>query len=190
MIKEIMLLIYVIVFLLYILIKSIVFHKKQKINPFSFINSGFKESFHWWILFLILITYAVLISLNYFGLFSHVFSNLALDISGFILLLTGFLIVITAHAQMSKSWRMGIDRKTKTKLINTGLFRHSRNPVYLGLIIQSLAVFLLILNLTTLILFVLLLADLILIISSEEKFLEKQFGKEYLSYKKKVRRFI
>ena len=37
------------------------------------------------------------------------------------------------QAQMSASFRMGIDSSEKTTLVRQGLFRWSRNPIYLGL---------------------------------------------------------
>lgn len=190
MIKEILLLFYVIVFMLYIVTKSIVFYKKYKINPFSFMVDKWRDRIYWWSIFFILIIYGVLLVLNYFRMFGSITNNIILDILGFIMLLTGFLILIVAHAQMGKSWRMGIDRKIKTRLVQTGVFEHSRNPVYLGLIIQSFGLFLLIPNLTTLVLLILLIFSLNKIIKAEEKFLEKQFGGIYLDYKKKVRRFV
>lgn len=33
---------------------------------------------------------------------------------------------------MRDSWRAGIDRTQKTKIINTGIYRYSRNPAFVG----------------------------------------------------------
>ena len=77
------------------------------------------------------------------------------------------------------------------KLINTGLFRFSRNPTYLGMTITLLgeAIFL-----GSLITFIIPILFVILInnfnINFEEKILENKFGTKYLEYKKKVRRWI
>ncbi len=82
-------------------------------------------------------------------------------------------------------------RENPKKLVTTGLFKFSRNPVYLGMIIALVgeAIFL-----GSLITFIIPLLFIILIrtinIPFEEKNLEKIFGKKYLDYKKRVGRWI
>jgi len=77
------------------------------------------------------------------------------------------------------------------KLVTSGLFRFSRNPNYLGMAIALLgeAIFF-----GSLVSFVIPVAFVILInrtnIPIEERNLEKKFGKRYLDYKKRVRRWI
>jgi protein-S-isoprenylcysteine O-methyltransferase Ste14 len=46
-----------------------------------------------------------------------------------------------AQYQMSNSWRIGIDEKNKTELVTKGIF-YSRNPIFLGMIISILGIFL------------------------------------------------
>ena len=76
-------------------------------------------------------------------------------------------------------------------LIVSGPFRISRNPIYLGmtLILLGIAIFL-----GTLVTFLLPLVFWAIMetmfIPTEEKNLEKAFGKEYEDYKRKVRRWI
>ena len=77
------------------------------------------------------------------------------------------------------------------KLITIGLFRFSRNPNYLGMVVALLgeAIFL-----GSLITFIIPILFVILInkfnTNFEEEILEKKFGKRYLNYKKRVRRWI
>lgn len=77
------------------------------------------------------------------------------------------------------------------KLVTDGLFKFSRNPIYLGMIIALFgeAIFL-----GSIITFIIPVLFIILIsrinIPFEEENLEKKFGKRYLEYKKKVRRWI
>lgn len=77
------------------------------------------------------------------------------------------------------------------KLVTTGLFRFSRNPNYLGMVIALVgeAIFLgsLITFFIPIFFFI---AINVLNISFEEEILEKTFGHKYLKYKKKVRRWI
>ncbi|MEJ7623576.1 MAG: hypothetical protein WKF34_06255 [Pyrinomonadaceae bacterium] len=50
-------------------------------------------------------------------------------IGGLILMAFALAWTATAQMQMGKSWRIGIDHKHKTELIDQGLFAVSRNPI-------------------------------------------------------------
>ena len=81
--------------------------------------------------------------------------------------------------------------KPPQKLITTGLFRYSRNPIYFGFCI---ALFSLAILLGNYIAFDGFLAFIIAVnlwyIYFEEAEMEKQFGQDYLNYKKKVGRWL
>ncbi len=78
-----------------------------------------------------------------------------------------------------------------TKLVTDGPFRISRNPVYLSGVILSLGIAILLGSLIT---FVFPIALLLILdrfyIPIEEERLETSFGKEYLEYKQRARRWI
>jgi len=97
---------------------------------------------------------------------------------------------IVAQNHMKESWRIGIDTETKTELITIGLFRISRNPIFLGMILSLIGLFLLTPNTWTLLFMILGYVLIQIQIRLEEEFLTKQHGKKYLSYKEKVRRLI
>jgi len=81
--------------------------------------------------------------------------------------------------------------KPTTVIIANGPFRFSRNPIYLSFNITYIG-FSLILNNLWLIIF-LPFAFLVLrygVVSKEEQYLERKFGKKYLVYKKRTRRWI
>jgi len=81
--------------------------------------------------------------------------------------------------------------ETPKALVTSGLFKISRNPNYLGMAVLLLGIALLLGSIITFvfpILFIIL-TD-IFVIRKEEKNLEKKFGKRYLQYKNKVRRWI
>jgi len=77
------------------------------------------------------------------------------------------------------------------KLIEEGLFKISRNPMYLGFIVALVGVAALF---GSLIAFISPITFFIIInfilIPLEEELMEKTFGKKYLEYKKRVRRWI
>ena len=81
--------------------------------------------------------------------------------------------------------------KPPQKLVTTGLFHYSRNPIYLGF---SIALFGVAIALGNVIAFDGFLAFIITVnlwyIPFEEAEMEKQFGQDYLDYKNKVRRWF
>jgi protein-S-isoprenylcysteine O-methyltransferase Ste14 len=91
---------------------------------------------------------------------------------------------------MSNSWRIGIDYEERTTRVDEGIFKLSRNPVFLGVLLIYLGIFLIAPNVLSFTLFAL--CYFILQIQSrlEEEYLEDIHGKTYLDYKKKVRRWI
>jgi protein-S-isoprenylcysteine O-methyltransferase Ste14 len=89
-----------------------------------------------------------------------------------------------------KSFRVGIDEYTKDKLITNGTFSISRNPIYLAFISFFLGVFMAHANIITSIFLVLVSITIHRQILREEAFLKGHYGNEYLTYCKKVRRYI
>ena len=97
---------------------------------------------------------------------------------------------ILAQAHIKNSWRIGIDTETKTELITTGLFQISRNPIFFGMIISLVGLFLTTPNALTALFLILGYVLIQIQIRLEEDFLTEQHGQIYLTYKQKVRRLI
>ncbi len=77
------------------------------------------------------------------------------------------------------------------KLVTYGLFKLSRNPTYLGMALTLLGVAILLGSIISFIFpIIFIILTNWLVIPIEEKNLEKKFGKKYLDYKSKVRRWI
>ncbi|WP_228455320.1 methyltransferase family protein [Chryseobacterium sp. Tr-659] len=109
---------------------------------------------------------------------------------GIILMIGAFLWVTVAQLQMKDSWRIGIDEEVKTELITRGLFRFSRNPIFLGMTVSLAGFFLAFPTMITL-LFLFMGSVLIQIqIRLEEDYLDKQHGEIYFAYKKRVGRML
>ena len=115
-----------------------------------------------------------------------------LEISFFILSL-GILVFINPVLKFikSKTTINPIQLEETNKLVTSGIFKYSRNPMYLGMlmIIISTSIFYLnIYSILTPFLFIFWINKFQ--IKREESFLAEKFGKEYLSYKNKTRRWI
>ena len=61
-------------------------------------------------------------------------SHQALQIVGIVLMLGGIAFLAVAQLHIGASWRIGIDADAKPGLVTDGLYRYSRNPIYLGLL--------------------------------------------------------
>ncbi|BDS11376.1 methyltransferase family protein [Aureispira anguillae] len=81
--------------------------------------------------------------------------------------------------------------KKPKKLVTDGLFKISRNPIYLGFSISLIGVWMLLGNQTSIIgIFLFILISNFWYIPHEENRMEKEFGIDYKKYKSKVRRWI
>lgn len=114
----------------------------------------------------------------------------ALLYAGIGLLLCSFLWTVIAQAQMGKSWRIGIDAASKTELVQSGIFSLLRNPVFLGMRITLLGLFLVLPN--AVMLAILVAGDVIIQIQVrlEEEYLAHMHGADYAAYRKQTRRWL
>ena len=77
------------------------------------------------------------------------------------------------------------------KLVTSGIYKYSRNPMYLGMILILISTSIFYLNYYSMLTpFIFYFWINRFQIKREEIFLEKKFGKEYVSYKSKTRRWI
>ena len=136
----------------------------------------------------------ILVSSNYFS--SKKIDLIHLpnqDLISIIILLIGILILINPIFKFIKS-KTTIDPikfKKVNKLIISGIYKYSRNPMYLGLlmiVISTSIFFLNIFSITTPLLFYCWINRFQ--IKREEIFLTEKFGKEYILYKTKTRRWM
>jgi protein-S-isoprenylcysteine O-methyltransferase Ste14 len=109
---------------------------------------------------------------------------------GALLCLAGLPIVFLSLFSFGKSFRVGIDLYRPGKLVTTGIYAFSRNPIYTALLIVSLGQFLIFSNW---ILLVYMFGAIWLIhrqVLREENFLRDHYGEQYSEYCSRVRRYL
>lgn len=154
----------------------------------GFIEAVFKVCF---ILIPVLVLNYVFIPWNYvYFVPIHYLTVGWLNTIGVGLAIGGILFAFVAQLQMGDAWRLGIDRSTTTEIINHGLYRYSRNPIYLGVLVATLGFFLFLPSAAS---FGLLIANYLGLevkIRLEEKFLETNRSEAYETYRSSVRRWL
>ena len=104
--------------------------------------------------------------------------------------LAGLLLLLWSFVSFGQSFRVGIDTDHPDKLITTGIFAFSRNPIYVAFAFMLLGQFLVFPNW---ILLVYIGAAIWLFhrqVLREEDYLQEHYGKEYLEYCDQVRRYF
>ncbi|MGV8093411.1 MAG: methyltransferase family protein [Mangrovibacterium sp.] len=106
-----------------------------------------------------------------------------------IFMFAGNLFLIPAFFTMSIFTRAGLPQSAHV-LKTEGIYRISRNPMYVSFWFFFIACFLLVPSLLIALLIIFCLITHHFIILNEEKFLENSFGDQYLSYKSRVARYL
>lgn len=171
--------------------------KKTGINPVVFKRSDDAHDFIGRIFKLVFaMVVAVVLVYSFFPRAYQYFAPIAwlewpwVRSTGVFLLIGSLIWTILAQARMGESWRIGIDSQHKTKLVQTGLFRISRNPIFLGIMVTLLGLLLVMPNAITLLDFVLGVVVINIQVRLEEEFLRTTHGDEYVVYTRRVRRWI
>ncbi len=97
--------------------------------------------------------------------------------------------IATAQVQMGRSWRIGVD-PSPTALVTTGLFRFSRNPVFVGMLGLLAGLFLVVPTAPTLALLGVGLVAFPVQVRLEEEHLLRLHGDTYERYRASVRRWL
>lgn len=118
------------------------------------------------------------------------FSNDYIRYIGLFIGIIGDIVFLISVITMKNSWRVGISKNDKTKLITNGIYKISRNPAFLGFDLMYIGIVLLYINVFTIIFSLFAIIMLHLQILEEEKYLEKNFKDEYTIYKSKTNRYL
>ncbi len=118
------------------------------------------------------------------------FSSTITATIGIILCALALVGILLCLISFGKSFRIGIDRDTPDKLVTTGMFSVSRNPIYVSFLTFFLGIFLSYPNAIFTFFLLAAFASIHRQILREEDFLKKHYGNEYTEYCKKVRRYL
>jgi protein-S-isoprenylcysteine O-methyltransferase Ste14 len=109
---------------------------------------------------------------------------------GAVLLFGGLLLQAAAMLDLGASWRIGIEEGARPGLVSDGLYRFSRNPIFLALL-AALAGYTLLLP--TLLSALILVGAYLAIrqqIAEEESYLVRTYGEQYRDYARRVGRLL
>jgi len=187
----------IIYFFLVFFLRSYLLWKRTKVNPLTFNKGDDAHGYNGKVFGFISILELAVVSTyafapnwcKYFLPFWYLEMGY-LKYVGWGLLLLSLALVWIAQSQMANSWRIGIDETNKTELVTDGLFAYSRNPIFLGIMIANIGLFLVIPNAFTLLIVSLSTVSVNTQIRLEEAFLKSSHGKAYLDYVNQVRRWF
>lgn len=114
----------------------------------------------------------------------------AWTVSAALVALIGAAIVIVAQVQMGRAWRVGVREGDAPLFVSHGLFRFSRNPIFVGMMLVGLAAAMVSgtwWGWTALALFI---ASCTVQVRIEEAHLEASFGKPYRTFRRQVPRWL
>lgn len=115
--------------------------------------------------------------------------RLAPSIIGAALIGLGYAATLWCYAAMGAAWRIGIDQKGTSKLVQNGPYRWIRHPIYGFQMRMLIGAFLLLPTWISLGIVVLHYVCSLIKSSDEERHLTGVFGEEYREYRKRTRRF-
>jgi len=118
------------------------------------------------------------------------FQSEVLSWIGVLSCLGGLLLLLGSLVSFGQSFRVGIDTEHPDRLITSGVFAFTRNPIYVAFAAILLGQFLIFPN------WILLIYTLLGTwlfhrqVLREEEYLKKHYGKEYIEYSNRVRRYL
>ena len=109
---------------------------------------------------------------------------------GVALCLVGILILVLSLVSFGNSFRVGIDVEQPGRLVTTGVFAVSRNPIYVGFFVFLLGQLLVSPDWVPLIYLIAATALFHRQVLREEEFMRQRYGEEFSEYCHRVRRYV
>jgi len=111
-------------------------------------------------------------------------------VAGVILIVVGYAATLWCYAAMGAAWRIGIDQKGTSKLVQSGPYRRIRHPIYGFQMTMLIGAALLLPTWVSFAILVIHYVCATIKASDEEKHLTGVFGSEYRDYMRRTGRFL
>lgn len=112
-------------------------------------------------------------------------------IIGLVVILIGAIVSFSGARLFVRHGTAIIPHKPASRLVTTGIYRWTRNPMYLGIAVLYCGLAILFESFLALLLLpIVLMIFQAQVIAREEAYLDRTFGEEYRAYKARVRRWI
>ncbi len=175
---------YLLVILLYYSIQFILFNEmaiigKSTIHPILF-YSGKIAGYIIWILYILALSGNDILNGS-----SHIY----LLYTSYFITIVALLLILLSSFGLGKSIRLGLPVEN-TNLKTKGIYKFSRNPMYVGFNLLTISGMIYFLNATIFLLGLYSLLIYHFIILGEERFLSNRFGEQFRKYKMKTRRYV
>lgn len=170
--------------------------KATGINPVVFKNSDSAHDFIGRLFKFLFASIALVVLIHFFpGIYEYTvpipwLERTWLKWAGAGLMVLSLLWTVIAQYQMGESWRIGIDKEHRSALVQRGVFKVSRNPIFAGMMTTLSGLFLVMPNALTLLTTVLGVVLIAIQVRLEEEYLLKTHGEAYEEYKQNVRRWF
>lgn len=195
MIYQIIAFILVTIFYLSFLFKIILLkrRKKIKVNYLGDKNNKLKNDIKFEnilkvfsILMIIVQYFSIIINDNWY--FINVYSFIR--IIGLIIILLGIVLLILALIAIKDNFLIGTNPNTNTSLVTSGIYKISRNPIFLGFDLLYIGLFFVFPNPINLIFTIILVWLFDSLINIEESYLVSIHKDDYINYKSKVKKYF
>jgi len=110
--------------------------------------------------------------------------------TGTVMVLGATALMLAAQLDLGASWRVGIDEGARPGLVTGGLYRYSRNPIYVAMLAALLGFALLLPSWISLGLLIGAGLGIRRHVRDEEAYLARTYGEEYRRYAARVGRFV
>lgn len=107
-----------------------------------------------------------------------------------IVAVVGATIVIVAQVQMGRAWRVGVREGDAPLFVSHGLFRYSRNPIFVGMMLLGLSAAMASATWWSWLALATFIASCMVQVRIEEAHLEASFGQTYRDFRTKVPRWL
>jgi protein-S-isoprenylcysteine O-methyltransferase Ste14 len=109
---------------------------------------------------------------------------------GAVLLFGGIALMVIAQLQMGSSWRVGIDEQARPGLVTSGLYRFTRNPIYLAVFVTLAGLLVVLPTWPTVAAALVSVAAIRNAVHAEERYLRRAYDGEFDAYARRVGRFV